>query len=56
MTKSGKETLHVNGITENGDKYDLFKSVLINGASGYSRPLTEAQMKDDTEFQVKLDW
>lgn len=56
VTKSGKEKLHINGITESGGQYDLFKTVLINGASGYQRPLTEEQMKDDTEFQVKLNW
>ena len=29
-TKSGKEILYVNGITENGNTFDLFRNVIIN--------------------------
>lgn len=29
-TKSGKEILHLNGITEAGNPFDLFRSVSIN--------------------------
>jgi len=50
VTKSGKERLHVKGITDSGAQYDLFKTVLIDGTSGYTKALTQDQMKDDTEF------
>lgn len=56
VTKSGKENLHIHGITESGGRYDLFKNVLIDGTSGYQKALTENQMKDGTEFKVKLNW
>lgn len=50
VTKSGKERLHINGITDHGQKYDLFKNVGIDGAVGYTKSLNEAEMKDDKEF------
>ena len=56
VTKSGKERLHINGITDHGQQYDLFKSVLIDGTSGYTKSLSENEMKDDKEFEVKLNW
>jgi hypothetical protein len=30
-SKSGKETLKINGITDFGGVYDVFKSISING-------------------------
>ena len=49
-TKSGKEILHINGITDHGEQYDLFKNVLIDGTSGYRKALSETEMKDNKEF------
>jgi len=30
--------------------------VLIDGTSGYTKSLSENEMKDDKEFEVKLNW
>jgi len=55
-SKSGKETLQVQGLTETGGAYDIFKSVSIDGVKGYSKALTEDQMQEGSEFKVKLQF
>jgi NAD+-dependent protein deacetylase SIR2 len=56
VTKSGKERLNIKGITDHGQQYDLFKNVLIDGTSGYTKSLSEAEMKEDKTFDVKFNW
>ena len=53
-TKSGKEIIHLSGITESGNPYDLFRSVAVNNSVGYSYSLNPNQLKNDTEFAIKL--
>lgn len=50
VSKSGKETLYVDGITELGNPFDLFRSVSINKQNGNSYTLTENEM-DDKDFE-----
>lgn len=55
-SKTGKEKLRIKGITEMGTQFDLFKTVKIDGSLGCAKSLTEAQMNNDTEFKVQLNW
>lgn len=55
-TKSGKETLRVQGVSDNGGPYDIFKSVAINNVRQTVKPLDESLMKEDTEFNIKLQF
>lgn len=55
-SKSGKETLRVQGVTETGGPYDIFKSIAINDVRQSVKPLDESLMKEDTEFNIKLQF
>ena len=52
-SKFGKETLHVSGMDKLGGTYELFQKVGVDGASGASHVLKEAQMKENT-FAIDL--
>ena len=42
-SKTGKETLKVSGITEDGSPYDIFKQIKIDDKLSSTNTLTEAQ-------------
>ena len=54
-SKTGKETLKVNGITEDGSPYDIFKTIKIDGKITNIHNLTEAQITNaSTDFNLKF--
>jgi len=55
-SKTGKETLKINGIDGNGATYDLFKGVSINGTAGNSAVIPEPLMVDGSKIPVKLQF
>lgn len=56
VSKTGKETLKVNGIDGNGAAYDLFKGLSVNGTVGASAVLKEQQMVAGATIPVKLQF
>lgn len=54
-SKTGKETLKVSGITEDGSPYDFFKSMKIDGKITNTHNLTEVQQTNPrTNFNFKF--
>ena len=56
VSKTGKETLKVNGIDGNGAAYDLFKGMAVNGTAGASAVIKEQQMVAGATIPVKLQF
>ena len=54
-SKTGKETLKVSGITDDGSPYDLFKTVKIDGKLAQTHNLTPAQQEgNNTVFKFNF--
>lgn len=54
-SKTGKETLKVSGITEDGSPYDIFKNIKIDGKITNVHNLTEAQITNkETDFNLNF--
>ena len=56
-SQNGLETLKVNGISEDGSPYDMFKSVIIDGELSQTHHLTEAQQTNpNTIFKLHFEF
>ena len=54
-SKTGKETLKISGITDDGTPYELFKSQKIDGLATKLHNLTEAQQTSaTTKFKLNF--